>query len=208
MSCRAPMNEIFGLWILSAYSVQSRVTNSLTNLDMQIKFSSFLNYWSDFPHKSHSHSRLCWIVEEARNQFVSLSLGFIFSLWNPGSEFQILSILPLLLSRVASRCRQEGLCGILMSEGRGPWPNTGSWVCTSWNSLRMVGPVPPVGILPEFASKVDEFVVLSFSAVRAFCPSLPIWPPLNNSVWCYRPQWFSASYSLEPNRSLFSFHTM
>ena len=64
---------VFGF--IRAYSVQSRITDFLTNLDMQIKFSSFLNYWSDFPHKSHSHSPLRWIVEEARNKFVSLSLG-------------------------------------------------------------------------------------------------------------------------------------
>lgn len=176
---------------------------------MQIKFSSFLNYWSDFPHKSHSHPQLHWIVEEARNKFGSVSLGFVYSLWNTCSGFQILSI--LLCSSptcqqgmerrayVALWCQKEGV----------PWPNTCSWVCTSCSPLGMVGPVPHLGVLPTFASEADEFGVLSFSAVRALCPtSLPVWLPLNNSVWCCRPQWFSASYSTEPNSSLFSFHTM
>lgn len=34
-----------------------------------------------------------------------------------------------------------------------------------------------VGILPTFASKTDELVVLSLFAVRPLCPSLSVWPP-------------------------------
>lgn len=174
VSCRALVKEIFGLWIINAYRVQSQITNFLTNLDTQIKFSSFLNYWSDFPHTSHSHPPRRWLEI---NFVLSLKVSFVcFEIHS-----KILSILPLFLSKVAAGCCEEGLCGILMSEEMGPWPNTGSWACTRWNPLGRVGLVPHLGVLPAFASKAHEFVVLSFSAVGAFCPSLPTWPPLNNS---------------------------
>lgn len=62
-----------------------------------------------------------------------------------------------------------------------PWSNACSWVCTCWNPLGMFGPVPHLGILPTFAYEAHELVVLSFSAVRALCASLPIPPPLNSS---------------------------